>query len=363
MPKNRFKDIMRYLRFDKKEDRFSRLSTDKFALMSHVWSSFIKNCIACYKPGACITVDEQLFPTKSRCHFTQYMANKPDKFGIKFWLAADVESKYLLNGFPYLGKDDSTPAQQRLGENVVMKLVEPYLGKGRNITTDSFFTSLSLAKNLLQKNTSLVGTVNKARQELPPSVQQKRELFSTKVLKHGRATLTVYQGKPRKNILLLSTMHPTVSIESDIKKKPETVAFYNATKVGVDVLDRMARMYSVKAATRRWPVAVFCNLLDMAAINAHVLFKECTSSVIPRRAFILQLAKELREEHLRTKPTLTLVKPDLTQEPAAIEKRRQCQINSHCKQNKTWISCKGCKRFLCGKCTAKVDSFCAECTQ
>ena len=67
------------------------------------------------------------------------MPNKPDKFGIKFWLAADLDSKYMLNGFPYLGKDESRPATQSLGENVVLKLVEPFVGKGRNITTDNFF--------------------------------------------------------------------------------------------------------------------------------------------------------------------------------------------------------------------------------
>eukprot|EP00064_Thunnus_orientalis_P012093 superscaffoldBa00001814_g12127 len=77
--------------------------------------------------------------------------------------AADVETKYLLNGFPYLSNDETRPGHQTLGESVVMKLVEPYVGKGRNVTTDNFFTSLTLAKNLLKKNTSLVGTVNKTR--------------------------------------------------------------------------------------------------------------------------------------------------------------------------------------------------------
>ena len=84
MPRSRYREIMRYLRFDKKESRRAHLSSDKFALMSHVWGSFVNNCVACYKPGLNITVDEQLFPTKARCRFTQYMANKPDKFGIKF---------------------------------------------------------------------------------------------------------------------------------------------------------------------------------------------------------------------------------------------------------------------------------------
>ncbi|XP_065814652.1 activating transcription factor 7-interacting protein 1 isoform X2 [Labrus bergylta] len=360
MPRNRFRQIMRYLCFDKKDDRHARLCSDKFALMSEVWGGFVSNSIACYKPGACITVDEQLFPTKARCRFTQYMANKPDKFGIKFWLAADVETRYFLNGFPYLGKDDTRPAHQRLGESVVMKLVEPYVGKRRNVTTGKFFTSLTLAKNLQRKNTSLVGTVNKARRELPSLVQEQRgELFATKVLKHERATLTVYQEKPRKSVALLSTMHPTVSIGSDRKRKPETVTFYNVTKVGVHVLDRMARRYTVKGRTRRWPVAVFYNLLDMAAINAHVLFKACTSTTIPRRAFILELAKQLREEHLCVKASFVLVpmEPQHPQEP----KRRQCQINTHCKKNKTGVSCKGCKRPVCGKCTVRVEHYCPWC--
>ncbi|CAK6973186.1 piggyBac transposable element-derived protein 4-like [Scomber scombrus] len=301
MPRSRYRDIMRYMRFDK-ESRCFFLSGDKFTLMSEVWGKFVENCIACYKPGANITVDEQLFPTKAWCRFTQYMANKPDKFGIKFWIAADVESKYMLNAFPYLGRDPRRPAKLSVGENVVMRLVEPFMGRGRNITTDNFFTSLTLAKNLLRKNTSLVGTVNKARREIPPSVQQQRgELFSTMVLKYERTTLTIYQGKPRKNVALLSSMHQSVSIGSDPKKKPETVSFYNSTKFGVDVLDEMARLYSVKGATRRWPVAVFYNLLDMAAINAHILYQKCLSSNVARRAFILQLAKELRAEHICAK--------------------------------------------------------------
>ena len=151
MSRNRYREIMRYLQFDQNDTRRIRLSSDKFALVSEVWDRLIRNSIASYKPGAEITVDEQLFPTKSRCPFTQYMPNKPDKFGIKFWLAADVDTKYMVNGYPYLGKDPSRPAKQSLGESVVLKLVEPFLGKGRNVTTDNFFTSLPLAHKLLAK--------------------------------------------------------------------------------------------------------------------------------------------------------------------------------------------------------------------
>ncbi|XP_041635205.1 uncharacterized protein LOC121504472 [Cheilinus undulatus] len=358
MPRNHFRKIMRYLRFDKKHERQARLCNDKFALMSDVWGGFINNCIACYNPGACITVDEQLFPTKTCCRFTQFKAGKPGKIGIKFWLSADTETRYLLNGFPYLGKDQQ--AQGSLEENVVMKLVEPYIGKGRNVTTSSSLTTLSLAKNLLQKNTSLVGIMKKTRPELPPSVQQHRgELFSTKVLKHEGATLTIYQAKPRKAVTVLSTMHPTVFVGSKKKKNPETVIYCNVTKVGVDVLDQMARLYTVKGPARRWPLAVFYNLLDMAAINAHILYKACTSTYIPRRAFILQLAKELRDEHCY-KAIFTSIPLEL-QSPQDSGKRKQCRVRTHCKQNKTLVSCRGCNRPVCGRCTLRVETFCNLC--
>lgn len=144
MAREKFKQILQFICFDKRTERSRHLQTNKFALVLEIWDKFIENSQACYQPGQNITVDEQLFPSKARCRFTQYMPNKPNKFGIKFWLASDVSSKYVLNGFPYLGKDEQQPSSMLLSEHV-LKLVEPYTGCGRNVTTDNFFTSMSLA--------------------------------------------------------------------------------------------------------------------------------------------------------------------------------------------------------------------------
>ncbi|KAJ8869477.1 hypothetical protein PR048_028468 [Dryococelus australis] len=97
---------------------------DKFAVLSDIWNQFISNCISSYKPRAHVTVDEQHFPTKAKCRFTQCMSSKPDKFGIKFWLAVD------------LGKDEKRPSDHSLSENVVLRLVDPYLVTDRNITME-----------------------------------------------------------------------------------------------------------------------------------------------------------------------------------------------------------------------------------
>ena len=148
MTRDRFLDILRYLRFDDKSTRKSRLATDKFALASSLWEPFIENCKKSYIPSENVTVDEQLFPTKSRCPFTQYIASKPDKFGIKFFLLADVETKFICNGFPYLGKDDSRPRDESLATHVVTSLTSEIRNNGHTVTCDNFFTSIDLAKKL-----------------------------------------------------------------------------------------------------------------------------------------------------------------------------------------------------------------------
>lgn len=57
----------------------------------------------------------------------QYIPNKMDKFGIKFWLLVCVSSKYILNGFPYTAQDINRPADQAIHEHVVMRLLREYL--------------------------------------------------------------------------------------------------------------------------------------------------------------------------------------------------------------------------------------------
>ena len=54
------------------------------------------------------------------------MANKPDKFGVKFWLAVDASSNYLLNGFPYLEKDAHGPSNQPVSDSdyIVLQLMD-----------------------------------------------------------------------------------------------------------------------------------------------------------------------------------------------------------------------------------------------
>jgi hypothetical protein len=167
-----------------------------------------------------------------------------------------------------LGKDEIRPANQTLAEAVVTRLLEPIRCKGRNVTTDNFFTSLSLAKQLKEKHVSLIGTMRTNRRELPTLVTStSNPLYSSTVMKSDDATLTAYHCKKHKNVMKLSTMHQSVGIAANEKKTPETIQFYNETKFDVDVFDQMTRKYSVKASV----LLTLCVYLEPFSSYSHFL--------------------------------------------------------------------------------------------
>ena len=65
---------------------------------------FIESCKECYIPDADITVNEQLFPSKSKCPLTQYIVSKPG-------LGSKANLKILLGEFPYVLNYGRRPAK------------------------------------------------------------------------------------------------------------------------------------------------------------------------------------------------------------------------------------------------------------
>ena len=243
LSKNRFESIMKHLRFDNVSTRAERKTkSEKFCLISETWSAFIENCQKCYVPNLNLTIDEQISPCKTRSPFIQYMPNKPDKFGIKFWLLAESKSKYLCSGKPYLGKDLSRKKENDLPTNVCLSFLKPYFKKEYNVTTDHFFTNIKLTETLKLEKTTIIGTVRKQRKEIPSvePTMKKVPIFSSEILlSDSGCSLIIYKAKKNKIIYILSSssMHKDVSIDKNHKKKrPETVEYHNKSKAGVDVL-------------------------------------------------------------------------------------------------------------------------------
>ena len=108
----------------------------------------------------------------------------------------------------------------------------------------------------------------------------KEPLYSITLYKSGDVAMTVYQGKTKKNVAILSILHQNITIADNAKKTPESVKAYKDTKYGVDIVDQMERKYTFGTSTRIWLIHSFQNTLDLAAINAWIVYQEVTTQLV-----------------------------------------------------------------------------------
>lgn len=268
---------------------------------------------SCYHPIPNLTIDEQIISFRGRCPFRQYIKSKPQPYGIKVFCMCDSENHYCCNTDVYTGKMPNQSREVNQSKRVVLQLVE-HLDSGYNITCDNFFSSHDLAKELYAKNLTMVGTVRKNKTFLPPRIlnTKERQVESSVFVftKNPNLTITSYVPKKGRNVILMSTLHHDKAINTNIKNKPEIIMFYNKTKAGVDILDKKIRSYSCKRQSRRWPLVMFMNMLDVSAHNAYVLFKEVNDGwkgvkKEKRRLFLRELAQNLIKPQIARRKNLT----------------------------------------------------------
>ena len=86
-----------------------------------------------------------------------YNPSKPTKNAIKIIMICVVSTKYMLDAIPFVGKVHALgPGASNLGYHYTITLCENFFRSGRNIITDNCFTSIQLAKNLLDKGMILL---------------------------------------------------------------------------------------------------------------------------------------------------------------------------------------------------------------
>ena len=354
---DRFKFIKSLLRFD---DTIRRDRDDPLAPICTVIDLFNKNGQAVYIPGPHLTLDEQLIEFHGRVKFRRYIPTKPGKYGLLMYWITDAETSIPVNGLLYIGQSTlsaSDHAQGSFSESLTLHISSPFLGKGRNIVMDNYFTSLTLAEKLAEKNTTIVGTIRSNRRELPPAAKALggRQRGDTVHYKNRNTILCSFWDKRNKPVLLISSMHPGETYRPE--GKSEIVAYYNAHKSGVDNFDKLVRNYRSQRKCRRWPYGVFFNLVDASCIIAHKLWPESETHY----EFKKELGKEMcmplikkrsSHEKLRSsvKVAMTLIGLSYSCPPAMDvdvdgSKRGRCFMCARSNDTKTNFICG--HRFVC----------------
>lgn len=372
MSYNRFLFILSKIRFDDKETRVERQKSDKLAAVRKIFTEFVYNCKRNYCHSEFLTIDEMLVPFRGRCSFIQYIPSKPAKYGLKLFALCDAKMYYTSNIEIYCGQQPDGPYKvSNSPHDIVIRLLEHVERKNRNVTCDNWYTSCPLAMELLQKNITLVGTLRKNKADIPIEFQPSKTRAINSAVFGFQKNLTIVSFAPKKNkaVILISTKHDTPFINPNTQK-PEIIHFYNETKGGVDTVDQLCGNYSVSRRTNRWPLCIIFHLLNIAGVNAQILYNGThpDNPAKNRRTFLKSMAMLLMEKHLaersklKTLPTrikLLLTKYSQTEEnvpptepPQKI--RSRCVLCGRAKNRVTTMRCTSCQNFVCKEHTTAV---------
>ncbi|UYV74397.1 hypothetical protein LAZ67_11003397 [Cordylochernes scorpioides] len=272
-------------------------------LIEHVNNKFIYY----YKPTQNLTVDESLVCLKKRTRLRQYMPQKHHgRFGVKLWMLCESKTGYCLRMKPYKGK--LSPIIKSLSYDVPMNLLQEssLLGKGYHLITDNFFTSINLAKDLLDSHTYLTGTIRTNRKGLPKTLKSAKLGVdeSLYMVNNNLLALAYKEKKSKPPVKFLSTFCDASSGKkkvSDQRDYPQMKICYDSYMGGVDLNDQMLYTYMDERKGRKFYRKVILNIFHRAFLNSFILYEQHTKDnpKLSRRAFNYSVINELVKNHLK----------------------------------------------------------------
>lgn len=371
MPVNRFSWLLSHLHLNdnsvipKKGDA----NYDKLYKVRPFLNLILKNSQAVYNPNRIVAIDESMIKFKGRHSSKQYMPKKPIKRGYKVWALADKYG-YLWNFDVYTGKSGDT-VEKNLGARVVKNLSAPLKNKNYFLYFDNYFTSYPLMSYLKSNGIYACGTVNMTRKHLP-------QLKDDKSLKQGeydwntdQFSISIIKWKDKRSVSLLSNFHnPT---DTDIVPRrakdgtltmipcPKILKDYNENMNCVDKLDQNKKSCQIDRKSQKWWHRIFFHFIDIAVVNAHVIYTQSTGTTITMKNFRRDISRELLNKTIVCKRQSKSTKKS----PAEIKKHKPFVPDS-LRLEKSAHQPKISTRRRCAKCSTRekevrTEWMCAVC--
>ena len=268
MPRDRYEAILSFLHFNDNSNQIPGgvQSQDRLFKIRPLLDLLEPKFSELYHPKKELSLDEMTIAFKGRSMMKLYNKSKPDKWGYKVFVVSEATSGYVLKFFPYVGKvSDENDDGVLHSHRVVRNLMNSFKGKGHELYIDSYYSSIDLAKELVQGKIGVCGTVNPNRRNIP-SVIKTQQLRLEKgdkpvFMRNGRLLLCAWQDTKR--VTMLSSIHTNECIEKRIRSKsavgghrtilvPKAVADYNCFMGGVDKSGQRMKTYLFPHRSRKW---------------------------------------------------------------------------------------------------------------
>ena len=203
------------------------------------------------------------------------------------WVLADATNGYISAMQVYTGKKAGSIPERSLGYRVVTDLARDLQGKNYHIFCDNFFTSVRLARDLLDNELYLCGTTRSNRTDFPadlkPNKQEVKALRRGESVHRRQGNIVVTVWKDKKLVSFISTQCDVTGNETVRRKEEDgtyievptipAVTLYNKYMGGVDRSDQMRQYYETSRWAKKWWRYLFWFCLDVSIVNAHILMQ------------------------------------------------------------------------------------------
>lgn len=303
MPRQRFRDINRFLHFS--DNNHPMAKKDRAWKIRPVVDTLQRTFRSGFELGRWVAFDEMVIPSRSSRNTVRiYLKNKPHKYGTKLFAVCCGETNYCIRMEVYCGaRQDTQYVDTSSGPAAVIRNLKEIWPQNtidrtqmRVIITDREYTSVSLVLRLLHMGYYNVGTVTTSRLGFPDALKYpfktipKRlanqrglcrlmrciefpKLFACSWLDNKPVYLLTSGVSTRKSSVIRKEKNGASSTVSC----PEFVASYNAYMGGVDAHDQLRlQRYSVQRSLRvvKYYKTLFFGLFDIALVNSYILHRE-----------------------------------------------------------------------------------------
>ena len=162
-----------------------------------------------------------------------------------------------------------------------MELMSAYLNQQRHVYADNYFTTVTLAKELLRCGTYLCGTTRSRRREFPKSLASATLQPGESLKWTNDEGVMLLKWRDKRDVFMVATNDAGLDEVKLVRRRnvevdlpvPTCVKRYNGLMGGVDMLDQLRAYYSVGRSGKRWWKYIFWGLLNIGIINAYILWK------------------------------------------------------------------------------------------
>ncbi|XP_069157643.1 piggyBac transposable element-derived protein 4-like [Procambarus clarkii] len=258
-------------------------NSDRLIKVRPLMDYFSKKIASVYIPKKELSLDVGTMAWRGHLSFKVYNPNKPDKYGVKFYMLAEGTSGYIYKFDVYCGIGKMTV-------ETVMGLMAPLVNKGYHLYMDNYYNSVSLTEQLREVGVYTCGTLRLQR-GAPKDLQQvvKGKMATDTTLYMRKDNTFVIVWKDKRPVSVITNIHNADTTQAQRRKrvrkrdgrtgveivkmnKPKAIVDYNKFTKGVDHFDQMIKYYEFARKTHKWTKKITFYFLQMAMHNAYALY-------------------------------------------------------------------------------------------